>query len=81
MRDHVELMTSFEAEERRLQEETEATRVENTLLRDQIRDIAKQADSKKKEVKQEYERSAQEYTAKFREQTRTQKENIAIIKD
>ena len=56
-------------------------RVENTNLRDQIRNIARQAEVKKKEVKQEYERSAQEYTNKFREQSRSQKENIAIIKD
>jgi hypothetical protein len=34
VRDHVELMTQFEAEERKLQEETEAVRVENTGLRD-----------------------------------------------
>jgi len=32
-------------------------------------------------VKSEYEKSAQEYSEKFREQSRTQKENIAIIKD
>lgn len=60
-------MTHFEAEERKIQEETEAVRVENTGLREQIREIAKQAETKKKEVKHEYERSAQEYTAKFRE--------------
>ena len=81
VRDHVELMTSFEAEERKLQEETECIRVDNTLLREQIREIARAAETKKKEVKQEYEKSAQEYTVKYREQTRTQKENIAVIKD
>ena len=32
-------------------------------------------------MRDEYERSAQEYTEKFRVQSRTQKENIAIIKD
>lgn len=29
VRDHVELMSQFEAEERRMQEETEAVRLEN----------------------------------------------------
>lgn len=74
-------MTQFEAEERKMQEETEAIRIENSTLRDQIRDISSKADSKKKEVKSEYEKSAQEYTEKFRQQSRLQKENIAIIKD
>jgi hypothetical protein len=32
-------------------------------------------------VRNEYEKSTQEYTEKFRVQSRTQKENIAIIKD
>jgi hypothetical protein len=32
-------------------------------------------------VRDEYEKSTQEYTEKFRLQSRTQKENIAIIKD
>jgi len=32
-------------------------------------------------VKHEYEKSAQEYSEKFRQQSRIQKENIAIIKD
>ena len=32
-------------------------------------------------MRDEYEKSAQEYTDKFRVQSRTQKENIAIIKD
>ncbi|TNV79569.1 hypothetical protein FGO68_gene13151 [Halteria grandinella] len=81
VRDHVECMVQFEAEERKLQEETEAIRIENAELRDQIRDISNKAESKKREVKQEYEKSAQEYSEKFREQSRTQKENIAIIKD
>lgn len=74
-------MTQFEAEERKMQEETEAIRIENSTIRDQIRDISSKADSKKKEVKSEYEKSAQEYTEKFRQQSRLQKENIAIIKD
>ncbi len=81
MRDHVELMAQYEAEERRVQEETEAVRQENSGLRDQIREIARQAETKKKEVREEYERSAHEYTDKFRVQARNQKENIAIIKD
>ena len=80
-KDHVELAAQFEAEERRLQEETEAVRAENAQLREQIRAVAARAEAKKREVKGEYERSAQEYTEKFREQSRTQKENIAIIKD
>jgi hypothetical protein len=77
----VEQLSQFEADERRLQEETEAVRVENALLRDQIRDIAGRAASKQREVRGEYERSAQAYSEKFREQSRQQKENIAIIKD
>lgn len=81
VRDHVEQMAQFEAEERKMQEETEEIRVENALLRDQIRDISCKANSKKKEVKNEYEQSAQEFSEKFREQSRHQKENIAIIKD
>lgn len=81
VRDHVEQLSQFEADERRLQEETEAVRLENALLRDQIRDVAGRAEHKKQEVKGEYERSAQEYAEKFREQSRHQKENIAIIKD
>ena len=64
-----------------MQEETESIRLENASLRDQIRDISKQSDSKKKEVKHEYEKSVQEYSDKFRQQSRLQKENIAIIKD
>lgn len=51
-------MTQFEAEERKMQEETEAIRIENSTLRDQIRDISSKADSKKKVVKNEYEKSA-----------------------
>ena len=81
MRDHVELMSHYEADERRIQEETEAVRQDNAGLRDQIREIARQTESKKKEVRDEYEKSTQEYTEKFRVQARTQKENIAIIKD
>ena len=54
-----------------MQEETEATRVENATLRDQIREISRLTESKKKDVKQDYERSAQEYSDKFREQSRT----------
>ena len=34
VRDHVECMTQFEAEERKLQEETESIRLENAQLRD-----------------------------------------------
>ncbi len=34
VRDHVELMAQYEAEERRLQEETESVRQENAGLRD-----------------------------------------------
>jgi hypothetical protein len=34
VRDHVELMAQYEAEERRVQEETEAVRQENSGLRD-----------------------------------------------
>ena len=34
VRDHVELMSQYEADERRLQEETEAVRKENGGLRD-----------------------------------------------
>jgi len=34
VRDHVELMSQFEAEERKMQEETESIRVENATLRD-----------------------------------------------
>lgn len=64
-------MTQYEAEERKLHEETEAVRVENTNLREQIREISRQAEAKKKEVKQEYEKSAQEYTNKFREQSKS----------
>jgi hypothetical protein len=56
-------------------------RQDNAGLRDQIREIARQTESKKKEVRDEYEKSTQEYTEKFRVQARTQKENIAIIKD
>ena len=74
-------MSHYEADERRIQEETEAVRQDNAGLRDQIREIARQTESKKKEVRNEYEKSTQEYTEKFRVQARTQKENIAIIKD
>ena len=81
VRDHVELMSQYEADERRLQEETESVRQENGGLRDQIREISRQAETKKKEVRDEYEKSAHEYTQKFRVQARSQKENIAIIKD
>lgn len=51
IKDHVELMSQFEIEERKMQEEVEATRVENSQLREQIRDISKQTDTKKKEAK------------------------------
>ena len=51
VRDHVELMSQYEADERRLQEETEGVRQENGGLRDQIREISRQAETKKKEVR------------------------------
>ena len=44
-----------------MQEETEAIRVENAQLRDQIREVTKQTDNRKKEAKTEYEKSACEY--------------------
>jgi hypothetical protein len=37
-------MVQFEAEERKVQEEIEALRVENMHIRDQIRDVARTAD-------------------------------------
>jgi len=81
IKDHVDVMGQFECEERKMQEEIESMRVENMQLREQIREVSKSAEQRKKEAKQEYEKNALEYQEVFREQTKQQKENIAVIKD
>lgn len=63
----METVARFEGEERRIQEETEAIRVENGLLRDEIREVARVAQERKKEVKGDYTKSTQEYSDKFRQ--------------
>lgn len=81
IRDHVDLMSQYEVEERKTQEEIESIRVENAQLREQIRQINKMTEQKKKEAKDEYEKQALEYQEVFRNQSAMQKENIAIITD
>lgn len=41
IRDHVDLMSQYEVEERKTQEEIESVRQENSQLREQIRQISK----------------------------------------
>lgn len=56
-------------------------RVENMQLREQIREVSSSAEQRKKSAKSEYESHALEYQEVFREQTKQQKENIAVVKD
>ncbi|CDW87267.1 UNKNOWN [Stylonychia lemnae] len=81
IRDHVDVMSQYEVEERKIQEEIEAMRIENTQIKDQIREIHKSSEQKKKDAKDEYEKNALEYQEVFRDQQKAQKENIAVIKD
>ena len=66
IRDHVDLISQYEVEERQTQEEIEAMRVENSQLREQIRQIGKLTEKKKKEAKEDYEKHALEYQEVFR---------------
>ncbi len=50
-------------------------------MREQIREVTAKTDNFKKHAKHEYEKHAQMYTEKFREQSKVQKENISSIKD
>ena len=59
-------MSQFEIEERKMQEEIEAIRLENMQMRDQIRVVAKSSEQKKKDAKEEYEKNALEYQEVFR---------------
>ena len=70
VRDHVDLISSFEVEERKIQEEIESVRVENAQIRDQVREITRTTSLRKLEAKEEYEKNAEEYQGKFREQTK-----------
>jgi hypothetical protein len=70
IKDHVDVMCQFECEERKIQEEIEAMRVENMQLREQIREVSKSAEQKKKSAKHEYEKNALEYQEVFREQSK-----------
>ena len=51
-------MVQYEIEERNIQEEIETVRIENMEIRDQIRNISANTESKKKDAKQEYEKNA-----------------------
>jgi hypothetical protein len=48
VKDHVDVMAQHEIEERKVQEELEAVRVENAQIREQIRDACHSTDQKKK---------------------------------
>ena len=61
IRDHVDLACEFEAEERKLQEEIEAVRLENLQLRQQIVQVSSKTQQAKKEAQEEYERNAEEF--------------------
>lgn len=67
IKDHVDVMSQYEIEERKMQEEIEAIRVENMQIRDQIREVSKSSEQKKKDAKDEYEKNALEYQEVFRE--------------
>lgn len=54
-----------------MQEEIEAMRVENSQLRGQIRQVTREAESKKKEAKDEYHKNALEYQDVFRQQSKS----------
>ena len=61
VRDHVDLMAQFELEERKMQEETEAVRVENAQMREQTRETSTKTEARKREAKEEYEKYSEEY--------------------
>lgn len=81
VRDHVELKHVFEMEERAMQEENEQINQENQILRQTIRAIAAETKGTIKHARQDYEINSEEFMAKFREQNKTQDENMSIIRD
>lgn len=71
----------FEIEERAQQEENEAVRSQNMILRNNVRSICNKTKRTVKNARQEYEGNAEEFTEKFREQSKGHDVHISLIRD
>ena len=64
-------MATFNAEERRMQEELDSLRGENMTMRETIRSTHEKTGHKKNKAENEHIATTTEYSSKFREQSRS----------
>ena len=81
VKDHIELKHIFEIEERTQQEENEALRQQNLSLRNAIRKMCNETKETVNNAKNEYESNSEEFSLRFREQSKFHDINMSIIRD
>jgi len=81
VKDHIDLKHMFEIEERAKQEENEAVRQQNLAMRSAIRKLCNETNATVNNAKAEYEMNAEEFTQKFREQSKGHEVSMSVIRD
>lgn len=81
VQDHISLKHMFEIEERAGHEENEAIRQQNLEMRNQVRGICSETKKTVSNAREEYENNAEDFTKKFREQSKGHDIQISVIRD
>jgi hypothetical protein len=81
VQDHINLKHMFEIEERAGQEENEAVRQQNLQMRNSVRGICAETKQTVQNARSEYEDNAEDFTQKFREQSKGHDVQISVIRD
>ena len=80
MIDYLELKHISNSKERRLHEENELLRIENSQLRKEMEKVIENANMHTENTEHEYEKRSTQVLGKYRKQNQLQEENIQIIK-